>query len=321
MGFADSISGLVTGFAEQNAANEAEERLKKLKELQFDERDYDQVDYMGDFAPTLYDTPEAAAYQTIGEDPRVRGIEMDALQQLIDRASGAADAKSNAARFGAMDEANQLARSREDAIKMDMARKGQSGSGMDAVMRAQASQMAANRARAGTMDAVEQAALEKLAATEGAIGAAGGVRSRDFQRNAANSDIVNRFNMFNTQARNQAAQGNVNMQNQAGLRNIETKQGLSGTNTGIRNSSLNRKDTNTVREYDAKMGRFDRERGIVNQATGAAGKIAGGVAGLGETAIRTGLAGAGGGGAATGMKAAGTMADWDPEKSWAGGMA
>lgn len=307
MGIGQNIGGILGGIAGYNNANALDEELLGINPTAgFSDADYQTVGYEGDFTPTLFDDPEAAQYQTISEDPRVRQVEMDALQSMIDRASGAADAKSNAAQFGAMDEANQLARGREGAIRQSMARRGQTGSGMDAVLQAQAGQSAANRARAGTQDAVTNAAIEKMLANNQAMAGAGSVRGQDFQRNAANSDIVNRFNQFNTQARNAARQANVGMQNDARMRNVNTKQGLAGTNTGIKNQGLNRSDANRQKNLDNRYKRFGMHAGLMNQATGAMNDVtqnAGAAADQIGGSVMSGVSGMGGGGGSGGALA------------------
>ncbi len=225
-----------TGQARQKLGKAGEDIINDVDLPTFDNSDYGQYSLAGELSP------EDAKYETVGEDPRLRGMQMDALQTLIDRSNGAADAKSNAAQYGALDEANQLARSREQAISMDMARKGQTGSGMDAVMRANAGQQAANRARAGTQDAVTNMALEKLAAQKGMLEGAGNVRGQDFQRASTNTDIANRFNMFNTQARNDAAKTNLG-----------ARQGINNANVDQKNRSSDRRNTNAQSGFGAAM--------------------------------------------------------------------
>lgn len=301
MAFQDSIGNIIAGAEEEEAAKRQAESLRGLGLApDFFGGDYEQEQYQGDFTPTLFDDPQDAQYQTVAEDPRVRGMQMEALQQLIDRSSGAADARMNFESGQAMDQANQLARGREGAIRMDMERKGQAGSGTDAIMRAQASQMGANRARQGTQQAAMDAALQKLAASQGVISGAGNVRGQDFQRNATNSEIINRFNQFNTQARNAARQANVNMQNQAGMRNTEARQGLSGRNTGTRNNSIDRRDKLASVRHGAMMDRWGMEQGLRNKQNAGNAKMASGIIGAGFDTVQAIAAGGGSGGGGSG---------------------
>lgn len=200
------------------------------------------------FKAALYDTPEAAQYQTIGENQQTKSAQMAALQSLIDGAGRAGDATREAMSNQALMDASGLARQREGAIKAEAERRGQGGAGMDMVMRAQAAQMGANRAQQGTLQAAQQAALQKLAAQQAALSGASQVRGQDFNTAAANSDIVNRFNLFNTQARNAANQANVNMQNQGSMYNI-------GNNNAAQQWNMNRSDRNAQQTYENRMGK------------------------------------------------------------------
>ncbi len=323
MALKDSVGDIIQGFAEQQSAADDEARLQGLAVgPQFEGTGYENEQYAGDFNPEMFDDPEAAAYQTIEEDPRVRQVQMDALQQMIDRASGAADAKSDNAQFQAMDQAAGLARGREGAIRQQAQRRGQSGAGMDSVLSAQAGQAAANRARAGNQEAVEAAAIEKLLANNGAIAGAGSVRGQDFQAKSANSDIVNRFNMFNTQARNATRQANVGMRNDAQGRNLGTKQRLAGGKADASNNSLNRRDRNVKIGHDATMQRFRDESGINRRKTDATGQIMNGGLSAGVDAM-TAIASGGqsmGGGGVTKQAANGEWGREDDRPGMGGGM-
>jgi len=306
MALAQNLGDLLTGLSQQDEANREQEALRKMAiGPQFSNQNYKAAQYMGDFDPTLMDTPEAAQYQLTNEDPQARQMQLDALQQLIARSSGAADARMNADSFGALDQANQLAKSREGAIRQDMARKGQSGSGIDAVLRAQSAQDAANRARSGTQQAVQDAALQKLAATNGMISGASGLRDQDYRTKAANSDIVNKFNMFNTQARNSAKAQNVGIRNDAGMRNVNARQGAENARATVGNSSLDRNDRNVAAQHDAQMQRFAAENAIGNNYTQGVGKAIAGGAGAAQDLMSSAFAGRGGGGGAMGAMKAG----------------
>lgn len=308
MAFGQNVAGLAGGLLEQEEANRQMEELRKLGiGPKFSEQDYESAQYAGDFNPAMLDTPEAASYQTIEEDPRLQQLQMDSLQALIDRTSGAADARMQSQQFAAMDEANQLARGREQAIAQDAQRRGQGGSGFDAIMRAQAAQIGANRARAGNQDAVEAAALEKLAAQNAQMQGYGNLRDQAYRTKAANSQIVNDFNRFNTQARNAARAANVNAQNEAGMRNTNARQGQANAHATTRNESLNRKDRIAQAGHTAQMDRFGMENAIgANRARGTAQAIQSG-AGMAQDVMTSAFAGMNGGGAGKAAKPNGTM--------------
>lgn len=271
MGAASAIGGMASGAMSADEAARRREEAKREAEgmplLDLPDQDYSFLDYAGDYNPYAYAKPQEAQYQTISEDPRLRDTEIGALQHLVDQGGAVGQAHADAARYGALDDANQLARGREGAIRQRMASAGQSGAGMDAIMQAQSAQSAANRARGGTLDATHMAALEKLANEQAVLGAAGNVRGQDLNTAKSNADIINRFNLFNTQTANELAARNVDNQNAGQLRNVNTRQDVSGRNTGIRNANVDRRTNNAKAEYEAKS---DKVHNIVNAINGQA---------------------------------------------------
>jgi hypothetical protein len=270
-----AVANMVGGMAGQaNSAADADEKRRQARAvaegmdvLHLPQEDYSYIDYAGDYNPYNIGQPEAAQYQTINEDPQTRSIEMAALQQLAGQANGAADAQNAAARFKALDDANQMANQREGAIRQRMERTGQGGTGLNALMQAQSAQMGANRARQGTMDAVSQAALQKLAAQQMMLQGAGQVRGQDFNTSRYNTDTINEFNKFNTQARNRINQLNTENQNAAQLRNLNTRQDLAGRNTGITNMGIDQRRNNRIAEHNSAN---DRAAATINAINGQA---------------------------------------------------
>jgi hypothetical protein len=244
--------------ARQNQGKAAERIISGVDLPEFLQGDYGQYSLAG-----TYD-PQMAQASQISEDPRLREMEMAALNRLSGNLDAASTSKGDAARFAALDEGNQLARAREGEIRAQAERSGQAGSGMDALMQAQAAQMGANRARQGTMDALHQKALERLANEQALTSAAGNMRGEDFRANSANANIINQFGMFNTQAANEAKR--MNLQAQQGINNANVEQG---------NRSLDRADRNAQQMFGNQMqvagGRANALQGM-SAATGDAQK-------------------------------------------------
>lgn len=273
-GIGGAIPGLnifAPGIAETiGQSSEAAKRRAMVKNAkgiglpQFDQRDFSTIDYMGDFRPEAYATPEAASYDTINVDPRTREIAMQALGRMQDFADQAATSQEALGRTRALDEANQMARAREGAISAAAQRRGAGGGGLEYVLRNQAAQQGAQQAQQGMLSAAQQAALQRLMGTQASMAGAQGIRGQDTDLAARNAAIVNAFNMYNTGARNQASQGNVDTRNQAGLRNINMQQGLAGQNAGIRNAGMLRKDNNAMNRFGAEA----QKTGMVNSAIG-----------------------------------------------------
>lgn len=276
--FGDMFTGIFGGITGLLRDKEDRERLERLPETPgFSEAPYEEVNYVGDYKPELYATPEAAQYQTISEDPRVRDYQLQALARMQKFGDQAADSAEALGRYNAVSDANALAAQQNAAIRNQMAMRGQGGAGMEFVLQQQAAQNAANRAQAGGLNAAQQAALQRLMGTQAAMAGASGIRGQDANVAAQNADIINRFNMANTQARNAAAMGNVDMQNAAGLRNVSTRQGLAATNTGIRNQSLDRQDRNRLANMNAQRQKYGMNRQINQSTAGYAGQFAGGM--------------------------------------------
>jgi hypothetical protein len=257
MALGENAGNLFKAIFEGKAYGEDQEDLSNLADdPRFNSRDYEKIGYAGDYSPGSYATPEAAQYQTVSEDPRTRDYQMQALsrmQQLADQSAGSAEALG---RYNAVSDANSVAAQQNAGIRNQMAMRGQGGSGMEFVLQQQAAQNAANRAQSAGMNAAQQAALQRLMGTQGVMQGASNVRGMDANVAGRNADIINQFNMANTGARNAAAQGNVNMQNAAGLRNVEARQGLSGANAAIGNQGLNRSDVNRLAEMQARRQKF-----------------------------------------------------------------
>jgi hypothetical protein len=261
--FADMFGGIIGGISGMANDSADRERLAKLPDVAgFSDQPYDRVNYAGDFKPQQYGAPEAAAYQTITEDPRTRDYQMQALsrmQQLADQSAGSQEALG---RYNAVSDANSVAAQQNAGIRNQMAMRGQGGSGMEFVLQQQAAQNAANRAQAAGLNAAQQAALQRLQGTQGVMAGASNVRGMDANVAGQNADIINRFNMYNTGMRNQTNNANVDMGNAAGMRNLNTQQGLMGTNAGINNQSLDRNDRNKLTNLNTTRQKFGQQREI-----------------------------------------------------------
>jgi hypothetical protein len=221
----------------------------------FNPGDYGQYSFAGDYDPTM------AQGQIVEEDPQLRADQMEALSRLSEGLDASSQTKADAARWAAMNSGNEMASAREGAIRQQAERSGQGSNGMNALMQAQAAQLGANRAQTGTMDAVHQQALERLANQQAMINSAGQVRGQDFGIKQANADTLNKFNMFNTQAGNDAK-----------LRNINAHQTLNNANVDMGNKSLDRNDRNTQQVFNNNMTKAGGQANAVqHMAVGAQG--------------------------------------------------
>ena len=207
-------------------------------------------------------TPEETQYTTISEDPTYRSRQMallDKLSALGDTGLSDADKASYAQGIA---QANQAARQRNSALMNEMRSRGQGGSGLEYALREQAGQEALNRqaqqglAQAG--DSARQRALYQQAYGN----ALAGQREQDYKGKAANADIVNKFNMLNTQNRNEAALANMERKNAIAQQEFQNRMARSGAANQITNQVANAMAAREKRKQGA-------EDNLIN--TGASG--------------------------------------------------
>lgn len=252
-GLFESVFGALGQIPQLQDIKQQDEDWAKLRQTPgFSDADYKQQDYLGDFNPEMYARPEDAQYQTISEDPRTREMQMQALGRMQQYADQAANSQESLGRYNAISDGNALAAQREAGIRNQMAMRGQGGTGMEFVLQQQAGQAGANRAQSAALNAAQQAALQRLQGTQASMAGASSVRGQDANVAAMNADIINKFNMHNTQQRNAVNQANTDMTNAGNMRNLNTRQGIAGANTGIANQSLDRSDRNAVGNMQAE---------------------------------------------------------------------
>lgn len=221
-----------------------------------------QLDYAGDFDPSMFATPEEAQATMIDDSPEGRAAQLAALQEMQGMANQAADSTYALSRRNAEMDARQLANSREDAIRQDAMRRGQLGGAQDMIARQQAAQAAANRNLQGGMQSAQLQALQQLAGMQ-ASGALGGqLRGQDLQRNTANAGIGNQFELYNVGNRNATNQANTTLGNEAQLRNLSAQQQFGADKAALGMQKLGREDRNKIAGFGMQMDQY----GAMNQA-------------------------------------------------------
>ena len=282
MGFFESLLGgvgdTIAGVQAQNRANEYDS-MRSTADLDY--KDYENIDYMGDFNPEKYTSPEEAQYSLAQDSAEGRAAQLAALQDMRELTDQSAGSTSALGRQRAEMDARQLAQSREGAIRQDAMRRGQVGGAADMIARQQAAQAAANQNLSGGLQSAQMAALQQLAGTQAGSQMAGQLRGQDQAMAFNNADTINKFNMFNTGARNDVSQANTDMKNAAGMRNISTMQGLAGQNTAINNNTADRNNANRMADLIAerekkklKLGEREKGSALASSSlskTGAAG--------------------------------------------------
>lgn len=241
----------------QSARARAAEELMGVELPEFSQQGFE---WLGDYDPQELAMPEEARYALAQESPEGRAAMLAALQQLGEAQSSAIGSEADLARHQAVKDASQFAQGREGLIRQDAMRRGQLGGAADMIGRMQSAQMGANRAQEGGLQAAQQAALQRLAGVEAQGNLGARLRQGDQAMGFANADIINRFNMANTNARNATRLANNQAANEAQRFNIEGRQRAGDMNVG-------RGDDITRAMHSAATG---RAQNIANAMTGQA---------------------------------------------------
>jgi hypothetical protein len=244
-----------TGKGRQKLGRIAEDLIADVALPTFSDQNYGEFTSIGDYSP------EAASYQTISEDPRTRDFQMQALARMQKYADQSADSAEALGRYNAVTDANAVAAQREAGIRNQMAMRGQGGAGMEFVLQQQAAQAGANRAQAGGLNAAQQAALQRLQGTQGVMQGASNVRGMDANVASQNADIINRFNMYNTGARNDAQR-----------MNLQSRQGIANANVQQRDKSLDRRDRTAQMGFGNAMNKASSRGNALQGMSNAAGQ-------------------------------------------------
>lgn len=269
---APGLSQQFANAADRDRRTAAIEEMMGVALPSFGNEGYKGPEYAGDFNPELHSDPVAAKYELVTEDPRLRGLQMQALQRMQQFSDQAADSQEALGRYNAVSDGNALAAQRENAIRNQMAMRGQGGSGAEFVMSQVGAQEGANRAAGAGLNAAAMAALQRLAGGQAAFGAASGMRGQDLGVAGQNAGIINAFNMRNTDALNAARAANVGLKNAGALRNLDARQGFMNNRTGIGNANVDRGDRNAMAGFGASMQKHGSIADLITGAANAAQK-------------------------------------------------
>lgn len=226
------FGGSDSGFDEARAALEQNRALYGQIEL---------PEY-AEFIPELY-TTESATADLVEEDPALRSMQLESLAKFSDLSEQGLSELDEAGFAKARAMGDQIARSKTDAALADAQVRGVAGGGQEFAAREQASQAAAQRAQEAALAEQTARAQQRQQYLQALAQQQSSMRDQDYKANAANTDVINRFNMQNTQNRNATRADNVDQRNSA----FKYNEGL--------------KD----KRYQNELGRADRIAGINNR--------------------------------------------------------
>lgn len=199
-------------------------------------------------------SPESYQYQTVSEDPRLKGMQMDYLGELSGLAKNGNSPVDDYNYYKAGNLANQESASNTASALQNAQARGVSGSGLEMGLREQANQSSLNRMHDTNLATAAGAAQNKALYNQAYGNAVGNVRNQDYGVASRNADIINNFNQLNTGTRNQAQQYNTGLQQQNYQNQLSRLAGMSGANTGMAQGYAAESAGNAQgRAADAKM--------------------------------------------------------------------
>jgi hypothetical protein len=181
------------------------------------------------YDPTAFQSQTANA-NTVKEDPSLVSNQMDALNRMSGLSQNGLSDVDQAAYARARSDAGQISSQQTGAALQNAQDRGLSGSGMEFAMREQAGQNAANSAQSADLQQAGDAAKMRAMYTQAYGNQAGQIRGQNYNTQSGNANILNQFNMANTQQQNQTAAANTQQSNQAQLTNQQGRTGIQQQN-------------------------------------------------------------------------------------------
>lgn len=252
----------------------------------------EELQYIGDFTPEQLQNYvlEKSAMESVAVDPRLKTEQMKALDrvsQLADRGFSDEDMMAfNIARQQAAGEAE----AKQQQILQNMQARGQGGSGNELISRLTSAQNSANQLSLEQQKQAMAQAEARKAALSMLANQSSTMRNQDFGEQSAIAQAKDVVNQINTRNAQDTARYNVGQTNQAGLRNLESKQGLSSSNVALRNKAKEMKTDAAKERFNMEMAKATGQNFISQQQAkssqqGAADSAAG-IGQIGQGAIQ-----------------------------------
>lgn len=267
MGWTDLIPGVgsILGglFSGNGGDQEAADALKVLQgsPTTYGITPYSNLPYS---TPDMYMTPEQLTGAQVNEDPALRNMQIQSLNELKNiQEQGFTPAQQNAY-TQASRAAGQQAKGSTDAIIAQMANQGRSGSGMSAALQQMARQSAADRMSASTLQAAQDEAVARQKANMDLMTGSGQMRNQDYQVNNTNANILNEFNKLNSKNAQDTRNMNTDLTNKTRMANTDIQRNTQNANVDLYNQraineaeAQTNKNQNIARQYNLNAGRED----------------------------------------------------------------
>lgn len=265
------IPGIAEGIGQANTQRYRNQQARNAEGIELPTYEgYDDVHlgYAGDVNPEAYGTPEEAKANLAVESPEGRAAMLDALKELGTLTDQSVGSKQALRRNQAEMDARQLANSREQAIRQDAARRGRIGGAADMLSRQQAAQSASNANLNAGLQSAQAAALEELAGNQQKADIGGKIRAGDQTMALSNADILNKFGMYNTAAKNAAMQHNVDARNAAATGNRDAFQSYLGNAAQLGLTKKDRANANKAKGFGDQMTKYGAVNDVLKAKAG-----------------------------------------------------
>lgn len=240
-------------------------------------------EYIGDYDPVLQQLVQMgpSAMEGISTDPRLAQAQMQALEQM----AGIADAGGMTAADKAMFDLSRRnaaaeAQAKQGQILQNMQARGIAGGGAELIAKLKAGQSAADRMSAEGMQAQITAQERALQAIRDKGSLASQLRGQQFNEKSAEAQAKDAISRFNAGLRQQTGAANVGAQNQAALRNLQTRQDLANQQANIRNQQQQFNKGLYQQDYQNRLGLANARAGVYTGQSDRAGQRAGQTAGM-----------------------------------------
>lgn len=194
------------------------------------------------------------AMEDVNIDPRLKANQMDALNEISQKAKSGLTQEDLAAFELAQRNSQSESQAKQNQILQEMAQRGQGGQGAELTARLKANQDSTNNLmNAGLQQAVAQEQARMAALSEMA-NQSSNIRNQDYNEQAdlaKAKDLIAQYNAQNSQSVNQR---NVASQNNAQLTNLQAKQALSNANTDLANEQQKYNKSLLQQDFNNRMG-------------------------------------------------------------------
>jgi hypothetical protein len=261
--------------------NKAAMRAQKDQMGRLDKIDLPELERLALESPELVGLLDAeqlggSALEDIQLDPRLQGMQMQALEGMQERADSGLSTEDRYMMEDLLGQAASQEKSQRAGIEAEMARRGTGGSGQELMMKLQNQQASGNQGRRQAMELAQQAAQGKQSALANMSNMAGSMQGADYSRQSNAASAKDRIAQANAQNRQQ-----VSGQNLAARQNIANQRSQINNQNQMYNKNLSQQ------QFQNELSKAGAQGGVSSNMSNIAGNAA-----QKPGAIQSGLSGA-----------------------------